>query len=287
MNYYTKLIIEIEELSTWVQTFGINTSNTRLAYYIKFLTKFNQQKKYYPKNNNKDREVLTELFYILREIHELTWIYSGFKNKNIQGTKELLKIIIGGHNYSKDDKKTVARNYQLELRIASYFTQKDYLIDLTQRTDLIIKKFNYTFYIECKRLYSESKIDTRIKEASKQLSIVTKKNKLLKKNLGIAVFDVTKIAYPHLGLTWGFSNIERQKNIQDKLIKISKEYDFTTPFKNNKNNILVWIQIIMPSLDLTTGRHETRFSSYFLPLSSKYTINSKPYKIFQEAITNI
>lgn len=262
-------IMPLYELLDWLKSENIDASNTRIPKYIKFLEDYEKNDSLDPENNEEDQDTITEYLYILREVHELIWIFNGIKNKFPEGVVDLFKKSIGGNSYARYDKNTTARNYQFELRILSYFLRRDWEVDIGTRTDIVTRKNKFTFYIECKRLSSKKKIEFRVKEAAKQLDRKTKKTKLLSKELGVAVFDVTKIAYPHQGVTWGVTYEHCRDIIQEKLKEIESEYDFYTPFLKNKNIILVWLQIHIPSLNLSLAHPTTRFSSFFLPIIPK------------------
>jgi hypothetical protein len=258
---------DLHDLCKWLGRYNINTSNSRIAYYIKFLKSFINMSDFSPRVNEEDRAVFDELLYVLREIHELSWILDGLKQSAPEGVEELLKVVIGGKSFARDDIKTTARNYQLELRIASYFLQSSCVVQLNQITDIVVESPKYRFFVECKRLSSRKKVNSRVREAAKQLNIRLK-HKKLKQEFGVAVFDVTKIAFPHQGLTWGVNNEHGKTVIQEKLQSIWREFDFDIPFKNNKKVILIWLQIHIPSLIISTGQPTTRFSSFFYHSSS-------------------
>lgn len=275
---------QLQEIKSWLTKKGFNPSNSRIIHYIKFLELFISNDDFDPKNNEQDKETFDEMLYVLREVHELMWIYNSFKDVYPEGSDELIKRIIGGQAFARDDKDTSARNYQFELRIASYFIRANYIVELQHITDVVAKKSKFKFFIECKRLSSPKKIESRIKEAAKQLELKTKKRMLLSKDLGIAVFDVTKIAFPHQGLTFGMTYEHCKDIIQDKLKEISREYDFETPFIKNKNVILVWLQIHIPSLHILNSHPTTRFSSLFIPLVPNSGYRSDAFEQLKEVI---
>lgn len=275
---------QLKELSQWLSEMGVDTSNTRLSTYIKFLDSYINNDDLKPSENEKDKKIYDEMQYVLREVHELMWIYNGFKNNIPKGSEKLFKIIVGGKIFARDDKDTSARNYQLELRIASYFLRAKYEVDLEHPTDIIAYSSKDKYFIECKRLSSPKKVNTRIKEAAKQLENKIKKKRFRSKDLGIAVFDVTKLAFPHQGLTWGMTYEHCRDVIQNKLKELEGIYDFAGPFVKNKNVILVWIQIHIPSLHILKGHPTTRFSSLFLPLIPQAGFRAAAFERLKQVI---
>lgn len=275
---------QLKEFSQWLRKIGIDTSNTRISAYIKFLDSYVNNDQLNPSENEQDKKTYDEMQYVLREVHELMWIYNGFKNNTPKGSEKLFKIIVGGKDFARDDIDTSARNYQLELRIASYFLRAKYEVDLERPTDIVAYSSKDRYFIECKRLSSPKKVDTRIKEAAKQLENKIKKKRFLCKDLGIAVFDVTKLAFPHQGLTWGMTYEHCRDVIQNKLKEIEGTYDFVGPFLKNKNVILVWIQVHMPSLHILKGHPTTRFSSLFLPLIPRAGFRAAAFERLRQVI---
>jgi hypothetical protein len=272
----------VEELIYWFESKGINVSSSRIPKYRIFIDSLIKRKDFNPAKSDEDHKLFDELLYTLREIHELIWIKEGLDCGEPKGIEEILKTIVGGSSFAKDDQVTKARNYQFELRIASYFLQKGYEVDMSSISDIVAINSKSNFYIECKRLYSEKKIKTRISEAAKQLKQRVGKNTFLSNKVGIAVFDVTKIAFPHQGLTWGVNDKHCKEVIRRKLIEVVQNFDFEGPFRNNKNVIGIWLQIHIPSLLLSFGQPTTRFSSQFIIMTSEKGFRGRALKHFQE-----
>jgi hypothetical protein len=277
---------ELNEFCLWLHDLGIDTSKTRIPKYIKFIDNFPDLESFNPDKDDESWDLFNKSLYVLREIHELIWIYNSLKMKLHKGGIAHLKFIVGGNEFAKDDTDTTARNYQLELRIASYFLRAEYNVDLDQVTDIVATTKNDKFLVECKRLSSPKKVNLRIKEAAKQLEIRLRKKGLASPGLGIGVFDVTKIAFPHQGLTWGVTFNQCRDVIQQKLIEIRKAYNFTEPFEANKNVILIWLQIHIPSLNLSMGQSTTRFSSIFIPMVPANGYRAEAFERLRKVIEN-
>lgn len=273
---HSKYSQRINEIIEWLSSKKIKISHTRIRKYQKFLDKL-KDKNDFTVNTNDDFLVLEEFLYILTEVHELMWIKKGVDTVEPKGLNKLLKIISGGNYYSHDDADTTARNYQFELRVASYLMQKCYEVDLSQITDVIGKKNGISFYFECKRLSSEKNASKKIKEASKQLKQRLSNQNILSKKYGIAAFDVTQLAFPNQGALQNFTHDQCKRHLRNLLSDINSSYDFIKPFQSNKRVIAVWLQIHVPSLAVSasvsaeTGKPTfiqptTRFSSKFAVL---------------------
>jgi hypothetical protein len=227
-----------------------------------------------------------ELLLALREIDELIWIYDGFNGRMLDHhEKEVFKKIVGGREFTKDDINTNARNFQFELRIASYFKQQSFQVAINKESDVIATKDDITLIIECKRLYSPSQIDNRIKECYFQLERTINLYPEKQKVFGIAVFDITKITFPHQGISWGFSYGHAKRNIQKQLLSVMRSYDFAQIFNGNENIVAVWVKVHIPSIAF--GKiPATRFSSAIIPLAPFSDWRANGFKVFNDAFVN-
>jgi hypothetical protein len=199
--------------------------------------------------------------------------------------KEVFKKIVGGREFTKDDINTNARNFQFELRIASYFKQQSFQVAINKESDVIATKDDITLIIECKRLYSPSQIDNRIKECYFQLERTINLYPEKQKVFGIAVFDITKITFPHQGISWGFSYGHAKRNIQKQLLSVMRSYDFAQIFNGNENIVAVWVKVHIPSIAF--GKiPATRFSSAIIPLAPFSDWRANGFKVFNDAFVN-
>lgn len=145
------------------EDFGIQTSNTRLDRYEKFLRKYldgdqiGGESVFQMPSSAPFQNWMECLQYVLREVHELMWILKGIQANQPKGVKEKLDWIIGGRDFAFLDVDSRSRDAQFELRIASYFSQAGFAVDLTSKTDVIVHSDNHVYYIECKRVGSTNK----------------------------------------------------------------------------------------------------------------------------------
>jgi hypothetical protein len=268
------LSAQIEDLRALLKLLdehGIVTKNTRLTRYVDFLLHIesttNVQAELFFKNVY-DERFLSDMdwyLYVLREVHELHWITKGLRKHFPKGCTEKLREIVSGSDFAALDKNSQYRNIQFELRIASYFCQFKYEVDLSTSTDVIAQSRRSTFYIECKRVTNHSQLRKRISEATKQLIQRVPNNESKPRCYGIVVIDVTKVAFDHNGLTFGITPDHSKDIIQKKLVEISESIDDQWLFGDNDCILLYWLQIHIPSVSYTPPIQMTRFSSYLHP----------------------
>lgn len=276
---YQKLL---EDLKAWAADHGVRVACNRLQTYDQLMSTFNQKigsGNFDPTKRDEDHKLADEFCYARREVDELLWIYNGFKDSPPKGLSEKLPLILGGTDFARDEKNSIARNHQFELRIGSYFSRAGYIVDLTRKTDVVAEKNGLMFNVECKRLKSHKKVTNRIEEALKQLEPVT----VNRNALGIACFDVTGLAYPHQGMTWAFTDKQAKDNIQEKLREISRNFPFHDIQDTNPQILLVWLQIHIPAINLVTSQVLTRFSNLFL-VKPESGFRMKAFRALQKVI---
>ncbi|MBW8329645.1 MAG: hypothetical protein K0M48_10995 [Thiobacillus sp.] len=208
--------------------------------------------------------------YVLREAHELMWILKGLKMHVPKGVDEKLQMLVGGSDFAALDSHTESRNTQFELRIASYFCQAGWKVDLSTKTDVIAtsRASKWAFYVECKRIASEKRIQENLLKAKSQLLQRMPETYDGKKPFGIIAVDVTKVAFEHNGLTWGLTSDHSRDVVQDKLKTIADAIARTFGlFKDFPDLLGCWLQIHIPSLIMHPPATVTRFSSTIVPSS--------------------
>jgi hypothetical protein len=264
---YSDHLSDIISLRIIFDRLGIRTQNTRIERYHNYLEAIiNQDEsakskifkgiKNYEFDNDLDRQL-----YVTREIHELMWILRGLKVHMPKGIEDKLNEIVGGRDFAALDSNSASRNTQFELRIASYFCQKKYKVDLSTETDIVASKCREVYFVECKRVASEKLFIRRINDSRKQIDLRLPRDTWNKKHFAMMAIDITKLAFSHNGLTFGHTGEQTKDIIQDKLIKISNEVDSSKCFGDNRNILLLWLQIHIPALVVYPPTVISRFSS--------------------------
>ena len=256
-------LADIFELREILKSIEIETANTRIERYHR----------YYDYLHSGKRESAGKIFsrdakqyikspldcemYVLREIHELLWIMRGVKQRMPNGARGKLEQIVSGRDFSASDACTSARNIQFELRIASYFCQDGYDVDIATESDIVATKGEDTFLLECKRVSSSKHFVRRIIEARQQIERRAERG-----IHGIVAVDTSNIAFPHKGLVWGLTNEHTRDIIQDKHVSIWQGFDQRKIFSLSSSIIAVWLQIHMPALIRYPRQIVARLSSF-------------------------
>src|ERR1039457_87849 len=259
---------DLVQIKEFIESRGVQIKNTRIERYIQYLEIVSNGQKVDEslifKNSVDERFRISAdwLLYVLREIHELMWILKGLKTTQPAGLDEKLKVIVSGSDFAALDTNPQCRNFQFELRIASYFCQAGFQVDLTTKTQVIALGKQFAFFIECKSVASMVQLSRRISEAKKQLRQRMPNRYHDLPAYGCIAVDVTKVAFSHNGLTFGLTPEHSKDIIQAKLKGIASAIT-RTPILVGSNNILqCWLQIYIPCLVIHPPTTITRFSSF-------------------------
>lgn len=256
----------IEAIIAWVNSKGIRTAGTRLARYRRYLIAAeaggadNIPRIFVDPPGHPFKSPLDRFLYVLREVHELFWIFEGMKTNIPVGLDQKLARAIGGADFAALDKASVSRDTQFELRIAAYFSRAGYCVDLSNQTDIIARSQAPTYYFECKRVGSAKRLQTRIKEARDQLDRRLPRGKLFLPAFGIIAVDVTKVAFSHNGLTMGLTAEHSRDVLRDKLQMISGELESISGLFDSAELLAVVLQIHIPCVVMNPPQTLTRFS---------------------------
>ncbi len=266
---YETTLEDLKEFILLVESLGINVSGTRIvryqSYYEALLEGSNEEERIFQgiSGRNFNSSLDFEL-YVLREVHEMMWILKGLKKHLPKGVEEKLMKVVGGRDFAALDKDSSSRNTQFELRIASYFCQSGYSVDMSNKTDIVATHDRTTYFVECKRVTRSGALNKRLKEAMKQLKNRPTRFALIPREFGVIAIDVTKVAYKHNGLTWGLTADHTKDLIQDHLKKIDNDLIKSGFNLEQKNFLLTWLQIHIPALVINPAQCTTRFSSLFM-----------------------
>ena len=265
---------KLDSFAAWLKTVGIDASKTRVGEYQRFISYLSSKSR-----QDFSEEDSSRMVYTLREVEELLWIQKGLMSQKLSSGIDLLKKILGGSPLAKDDSSnTLARDFQLELRIASYFIQTGFAVDMNEDADLEVAFPDGKLFVECKRLKSKSKVLKRAKIAAQQLKNRYKSTNQQK--YGLAVFDISNIIMPNQGIISGPSVNGVRDLIQAQLIDFSQKYDITKYFMPDKKALSIWLQAILPTWAKENNITEiiTRFSSFHLVLAPEYGPKAKAFE---------
>lgn len=260
-------VADLVEVQAFLQSRGIETRNTRIERYIKYLEhavrgdQIDEAQIFKNTSDPRFQSGFDWRLYLLREAHELMWILKGLKVHIPEGVDEKLQKIVSGCDFAALDTHTESRNTQFELRIASYFCQAGCEVDLSTKTDVIATTEEFAFYVECKRIAGPRGLRENLLKAKSQLIERMPVRHGGKMAYGFIAADVTKAAFSHNGLTWGLTNEHSRELIQEKLVGIADAAERTPVFVDYPELLGCWLQIHIPSLIRHPPAMVTRFSS--------------------------
>lgn len=260
---------DLLQIKAFIESRGIRTANTRIDRYCECLRRIvaGDLKAAPLVFGNHPTETFADadyVLYVLREVHELMWILKGLNTCQPIGVDEKLKEVVSGADFAAKDLKSASRNTQFELRIASYFCQSGFEVDLSRITDVVAFNDRIAFYVECKRVASDGQLERRLSDAKSQLHARMPKKVGGRLIHGCVAADVTKVAFPHNGVTWAMTSDHSREVIGEKLIGIVGGLRDDSLFRNAGGLLHYWFQIHMPALIRYPETVATRFSSYHI-----------------------
>lgn len=284
-------VADLVEIQAFLESRGIETRNTRIDRYIKYLEQaacgdpINEARIFKNISDARFQSDLDWKLYILREVHELMWILKGLKAHIPEGVDEKLRKIVSGSDFAALDTNTESRNTQFELRIASYFCQTGCEVDLSIRSDVIATTEEHAFYVECKRIAGPRGLQENLLKAKSQLIERMPAKHGVKKAYGLIAADVTRVAFSHNGLTLGLTNDHSRDVIQEKLISIADSTERMPIFTGYPDLLGCWLQIHIPSLISHPPATVTRFSTLAIENPNLDRKSQKATRIFEGIAT--
>jgi len=172
-NEFKSILKKIDKL---LDNYNGNFSNTRFGKTTNIFNSLNEQ------------ITVDELYRYSEAIDLLDTLNILNKSNYSKEFSKKIKIIIGGTLLLKDEKKTGARDYFFELKMAAKFKKSNFLIDFNEESDIQIIYNKIKYLVECKRPQNEKNIVQKARDARKQLL----KHRKYK---GIIALDLSKVFY--------------------------------------------------------------------------------------------
>lgn len=288
---------DLQEIRDFIECRGVATQNTRLDRYAQFyeeadargLKSVDAAAIFKNSLDPRFRNSADWLLYVLREVHELMWITQGLKVHAPLGVHDKLETIVGGRDFAALDRDSRSRDDQFELRIASYFCQSGFEVDMSTDTDIIARTDQFQFFIECKRVRGKNQLRKRLSEARDQLRKRMPRKDGARIVMGCIAADVTKLAFSHNGLTFGMTNEHSRNVIQRKLVEVADRFEDALSFAAPRKLLGYWLQIHIASLILKPDppTPATRFSSYQVPRPNLNRRERRAVRFFYEKFEEV
>jgi hypothetical protein len=133
----------------------------------------------------------------LEESQEILEACDQFSELSKAGLRDRLeKVLSGQRELAKESlAKAEARNVLFELVMAARIERAGFVVDLDRIEDVFFDLFGRPCFVECKRVQSVNKLETRIEEAAKQIGKRCDDSRNSKARAIIAL-DISKIENP-------------------------------------------------------------------------------------------
>ena len=188
---------KLKDILEWLEQHDIRTHESRISKYensLRELRSLSDESDFRIKEREY-REAMHEYF-------ELSYIYEAFKYSSPAGFASILrKITKGGARIGEEShKNSLAKNFAFEASVGARIGISGIRVYFDTSGDVYFEFEGIPIYIQCKRLSSVSKIETRINQAFSQLvndwSIHEANNK--QRAYGIIAIDITKLINPQM-----------------------------------------------------------------------------------------
>lgn len=266
-----------ENLLPILDQHGVDARNVRRQTYSKFLDdwKANRLESYEPSS-------VTQL---MREVLEVVFVLDTFTNNSFPIPTRLVQAAFGGGPLTLNDPEADrARNFMLELRVAIYFLRFGFAVLLDQDCDVIAERGGKRFFIECKRLYSENKVQNRVKEAFSQLAKRLNSADPDHDNRGIAWFDPTPIILRYCPFYMAATKLAALQAARVDLLEFQRRNIDLRAAPNDARVIALVFQMVFPSRCSLDESLMTGFTSLVLPGNPSLTDDDERFvtKLFDD-----
>lgn len=184
----------------WMEHIGVKLGPGRTSHYERVVRHWTEV--YRTASAEEGKEIFPGFVSAMVEIHDFVKIYEAFKNiepSELRGIiAKLQKGVNGPINASEETpESTAARNFLFEAAAAARLHRptKGATAILDAPTDTGVRFNGNKVWIECKRVTSETKIEANVRDASKQLEKILRKQ-LGSGHRGVVAIDVSKILNP-------------------------------------------------------------------------------------------
>jgi hypothetical protein len=249
-----------DAITDFVEDRGVSKSNVRVATYRDFLDRLSSDN-----IENIEPEKATKLW---REIHEIVFVISVFKENGIEPPPELLVRAFNGKPLEEYVHQE-GRNFFLQLRAAIYFLRVGYTIALDTDCDVVAVRGRERIFVECKRLYSEENARDRVRKCYQQLEKRLQEADRKRRNRGLAWIDPSPAMQKHYFLYTAYSEAGAREAARMDLVCFWKRWIAKAYSGSEKRIFALILQMVWPSWIAGGGGIRTGFTSYLVPGHAK------------------
>jgi hypothetical protein len=245
-------------LLPFLDAHGVTHVNVRRIAYLRFLDDLQARRL-----DHLDARQASEL---MREVHEVVFVLETVVKNSLKVPTELVKAAFDGDpTQSYEPDRDRGRNYMLSMRAAIYFMRLKYDVILDEYCDVIAEDKNNRYFIECKRLYSESKVERRISEAYKQLDARLERTSDRKTQWGIAWVDPSPIILQHCRFYMAATREGARQAARYDLIQFSRRFIDRRKLPADRRIMSLVLQMVWPSCTALDSPVTSGFTSLVTP----------------------
>jgi hypothetical protein len=194
------VLAEFDAALQWLTSLSIRVDSTRLAHYRGGLEALSRAIDRGDPTGVLKQSVPSDWGNTALEAIELIPIYRAFgKRTDPEIASRLRQIVSGPLAYPDESESTSsdrARNIAFELHLGALLALSNFDVSFTDEGDLYTNYRGRRVFIECKRPWSERKIEKRVKEAYKQIRCRYKGACVPPNSRGLIGISITKLANP-------------------------------------------------------------------------------------------
>lgn len=204
---YVEAYRKLGKACAWLDALGIEYSRTRVGRYEKIFSALAEHQLAGSLDAFYAQYSFESWVNAAHEVAELVRMYEGlsgqFDPSLIDRVKDSLK---GQELYVLDSDNRSGRDFSFELAVAAKFANAGFALDFGHDADLKVDMNGFTFFVECKRLKSERKIQRRIKDGLTQLHRRYVKSENPAMARGMLALSIGKMVNEKLGLLEGMDH---------------------------------------------------------------------------------
>ncbi|EPJ1915252.1 hypothetical protein ACTE7C_003486, partial [Vibrio cholerae] len=160
------VISQINEIKTWLASYGLNALASRYGRYVDYIDSFYNVENPLTDEGKKNFDLMT---LSQQELIEIASIKHAFGTEKSKGFVDRLQKIVKGSDHLVDREPCESRNYMYELLVAARLKNRGFIIDFDSETDVIAIGYGRVIFIECKRVTSIRGFESNFKKAGDQL----------------------------------------------------------------------------------------------------------------------
>lgn len=274
---YIAASAELDEACAWLDGLGINFSRTRIGRYKALFASLAKHQQEGTLDGFYDEYTFQEWVNAAYEAAELVRMYEGLGAQNEPTLVARLRDALKGHElYVLDDNDRSGRDFSFELSIAAKFARAGLVIDFGDDADLKTEIDGRTFYVECKRIKSETKARQRVKSGLAQLSRRYESTEQPADARGILVVSIGKMVNSELGLL----EAENSNALGEKSFAYNAAFikQYRSNWQANVDQRTLGVAVVLDSPGILTSNqqlitcHEVTMNNCVLPNTPSYDL---------------